>query len=151
MACALTARWPPSEPYGLHGELARLEEMALGDLRGAWGTWLKTSPPRVSAGLLRLALAHHLQSKVLGGITKANEKRLRDTVTGRSVPAPQAGTRLVREWRGKVHVVSVTDDGRYRWANQDWNSLSEIARTITGTRWSGPAFFGTKLKRRRAA
>lgn len=132
-------------------ELARLEEMPLAELRVAWGTWLKTSPPKVSAGLLRLALAHHLQSKVLGGVSKSVEKRLRETVAGRSLPAPQAGTRLVREWRGKVHVVSVTNDGRYRWAEQDWNSLSEIARTITGTRWSGPAFFGTKLKPRRAA
>ena len=135
----------------LDDELAQLEAMALVDLRIAWCKWLKTSPPKVSAGLLRLALAHHLQSKVLGGVTRATERRLRDSVAGRSVATPQAGTRLVREWRGKVHVVSVTDDGRYRWTGQDWNSLSEIARTITGTRWSGPAFFGTKLKRRRAA
>jgi hypothetical protein len=50
-----------------------------------------------------------------------------------------------------VFAGSGTDDGRYRWGEQDWNSLSEIARTITGTRWSGPAFFGTKPKRPRAA
>ena len=135
----------------LDAELKRLEEMSLSDLRAAWGKWVRTSPPRVSAGLLRLALAHHLQSKVLGGVSKAFEKRLRDTVQGRSVPAPQAGTRLVREWRGKVHVVSVTENGRYRWGEQDWSSLSEIARAITGTRWSGPAFFGTKLRAKRAA
>ncbi|CAA9495860.1 MAG: hypothetical protein AVDCRST_MAG09-308 [uncultured Sphingomonas sp.] len=135
----------------LDAELTKLEWMSRSELRLAWGRWVKTSPPNVSAGLLRLALAHHLQSKVLGGVPKATEKRLRDAVRGRSVTAPQAGARLIREWRGKVHVVSVTDEGRYRWGEQDWNSLSEIARTITGTRWSGPAFFGTKPKRRQAA
>lgn len=60
------------------------------------------------------------------------------------------GTRFVREWRGKVHVVTVSDEGRYRWQNRDWNSLSEIARNITGTQWSGPAFFGTKPRKRAA-
>lgn len=135
----------------LDAELARLDGMALEQLRLTWTAWCRTSPPRVSAGLLRLALAHHLQSKVLGGVAKGTEKRLRDILQGRSLPAPQAGTRFVREWRGKVHVVSVTEDGRYHWGEQNWTSLSEIARTITGTRWSGPAFFGTRRKQRRAA
>jgi hypothetical protein len=49
-----------------------------------------------------------------------------------------------------VHVVTLSDDGRYRWQDRDWNSLSEIARTITGTQWSGPAFFGTKPQKRAA-
>lgn len=57
--------------------------------------------------------------------------------------------RLVREWNGEVHVVSVADDGTVRWQDKDWRSLSEVARAITGTRWSGPAFFG--LKKRVAA
>ena len=60
------------------------------------------------------------------------------------------GTRFAREWRGKVHVVTMSDDGCYRWQDRDWNSLSEIARAITGTQWSGPAFFGTKARKRAA-
>lgn len=135
----------------LDAELTKLETMALADLRSTWTRWVKTTPPKVSAGLLRLALAHHIQSKALGGVTKAMERRLRDAVAGRSVVPPKPGTRLVREWHGKVHVVSVTEDGKYRWGEKDWGSLSEIARTITGTRWSGPAFFGTKPKAKRAA
>ncbi len=135
----------------LDAELTKLEDMLLGELRMTWSRWLKTPPPKVSAGLLRLALAHHIQSKVLGGVTKATERRMRDAVQGRSVAPPLAGTRFVREWRGKVHVVSVSDNGGYRWQDQDWKSLSQIARTITGTRWSGPAFFGTKPKTKRAA
>ena len=54
--------------------------------------------------------------------------------------------RLVREWGGKVHVVLVGEDQVIRWDGREWKSLSEVARAITGTRWSGPAFFGLKKK-----
>jgi hypothetical protein len=54
--------------------------------------------------------------------------------------------RLVREWQGVAHVVVVGDDGVIRWDGRDWRSLSEVARAITGTRWSGPAFFGLKTR-----
>ena len=47
-------------------------------------------------------------------------------------------------------MVTMTDDGGYHWQDRDWNSLSEIARAITGTRWSGPVFFGTKPRKRAA-
>ena len=60
-----------------------------------------------------------------------------------------AGMRLVREWEGKLHVVTIDDTRVIHWNNRQWNSLSEVARAITGTRWSGPAFFG--LKKRVAA
>lgn len=135
----------------LDAELAALEAMALVELRRKWVKHVKAASPKVSAGLLRLALAHHLQSKAHGGVTPATERRLRELAQGRASPALRSGTRLIREWRGKVHVVAVTEEGRFRWRDQDWTSLSEIAREITGTRWSGPAFFGTKPQRRRAA
>ncbi|MEO5973169.1 MAG: DUF2924 domain-containing protein [Sphingomicrobium sp.] len=128
----------------LDAELTALETMPLDELRVAWSRQARTAPPKVSAGLLRLALAHHLQSKVMGGVTKTLERKLRAIAKGHDSNAMLPGTRLVREWRGKVHMVTVSDDGRYRWQDRDWNSLSEIAREITGTRWSGPAFFGTK-------
>jgi hypothetical protein len=56
------------------------------------------------------------------------------------------GMRLVREWDGKVHVVTIGEDKVIRWNEREYNSLSEVARAITGTRWSGPAFFGLKKK-----
>jgi hypothetical protein len=131
----------------LKAELARHEAMSLEELRTAWTRLVKRPAPKVSAGLLRLALAHHLQSKAFGGVTRAMERQLQQLAEGQPMFEAQPGTRLVREWRGKVHVVTVSDEGRYRWQDRDWNSLSEIARAITGTRWSGPAFFGTKRKR----
>ena len=134
----------------LRVELDALESMSRAELRAAWNREVRTTPPNASAGLLRLALAHYLQSKVMGGVTRAIERKLQEIADGVATERVTAGTRFVREWRGKVHVVTASDDGRYRWQDRDWNSLSEIARTITGTRWSGPAFFGTKARKRAA-
>jgi hypothetical protein len=137
-------------PIDLAVELTALETMPLDELRVAWTRHVRTNPPKTSAGLLHLALAHHLQSKVLGGVTKAMARKLQEIAGGQTSVRVNAGTRLVREWRGKVHMVTASDDGRYRWQERDWNSLSEIAREITGTRWSGPAFFGTKARKKAA-
>ncbi|SHJ18751.1 DUF2924 domain-containing protein, partial [Wenxinia saemankumensis] len=59
-----------------------------------------------------------------------------------------AGTRLIREWQGVEHVVTVTADG-FEWQGRPYKSLSAIARAITGTRWNGLVFFGLKNRRRR--
>jgi hypothetical protein len=128
-------------------ELDALEPMSRAELRAAWSRELRTTPPNVSAGLLRLALAHHLQSKVMGGVTKAMERKLQEIADGSAAQAVTPGTRFVREWRGKMHVVMVSDDGSFHWQDREWNSLSAIARAITGTQWSGPAFFGTKPRK----
>ncbi|MEQ7873991.1 DUF2924 domain-containing protein [Sphingomonas sp. ASV193] len=136
--------------HELDDALTNLETMSLGDLRDAWSKHTRSTPPNVSAGVLRLALAHHLQSKVMGGVPKSVERRLATIVGGNAARTANPGTRYVREWRGKVHVVTMTEDGRYRWRDRDWPSLSVIAREITGTQWSGPAFFGTKTGKRAA-
>ena len=86
----------------------------------------------------------------MGGVTKTTERRLQDIAGGNCAAHVNPGTRFVREWRGRVHVVTMSENGRYRWQDRDWNSLSEIARAITGTQWSGPAFFGTKARKRAA-
>jgi hypothetical protein len=137
-------------PVGLDAELTALKPMSRAELRAAWTRQVRSTPPNVSTGLLRLALAHHLQSKVLGGITKAMDRKLQEIAVGHAAERVTPGTRFVREWRGKVHVVTVTDDGHYHWQDRNWASLSMIARTITGTQWSGPAFFGTKISKRSA-
>jgi len=132
--------------FDLDVELTELESMSRAELRVAWKRQIRTMPPNVSAGLLRLALAHHLQSKVTGGITKAMERKLQEIAHGAAAARVTPGTRFVREWRGKIHVVTLTEDGRYCWQDREWTSLSMVARAITGTQWSGPAFFGTKTK-----
>ena len=129
----------------IQSALAALETMKLGELRLAWVKRIKTSPPKISAALLRLALAHALQSKALGGITKSTDRKLCELAAGNDGPPP--GTRLSRAWQGKLHIVTVTEENKFNWQGKDWDSLSVIARTITDTRWSGPAFFGTRVKR----
>jgi hypothetical protein len=106
---------------------------------------------RAHRDLLALILAYRLQEQTEGGLSQGCRRRLRALAEqfkkGKS-PTPArarlgAGTRLIREWRGQTHVVSVLDDAvEYR--SKRYGSLSEVARAITGTRWSGPAFFGLK-------
>lgn len=129
----------------IKSQLAALKAMKLEELRVAWVRRVKSSPPRISAGLLRLALAHALQSKAWGGITKSTDRKLCELAAGTTGPPP--GTRLSRSWQGKLHIVTVTEEKKFNWQGKDWDSLSVIARTITGTHWSGPAFFGTRTKR----
>jgi hypothetical protein len=116
-------------------------------LRLRWETVFGHPPPlRSRVDLLRRALAYEAQAEVLGG-AEAVRRRLARLARGEGDPAARAalrlklGTRLVREWRGEVHQVSVLEDGvEYRGTR--YRSLSEVARLITGTRWSGPLFFG---------
>jgi len=106
-------------------------------------------PPRTE--LLIACLAHQIQSLAYGGLRPATRTQLlklaRGLEKGQASSAPRTaikpGTRLLREWQGETHEVIVTDNG-YRYAGQQYASLSRIARLITGTRWSGPLFFGVK-------
>ncbi len=97
--------------------------------------------------MLRLALAWELQARQQGGLTRRTSQTLDQLAGGRTRTSPaRAGMRLVREWQGKAHVVEIGDDEVIRWDEREWKSLSEVARAITGTRWSGPAFFGLKKR-----
>ena len=138
---------PQSE---LDKELAALATLSLAQLRTKWTETTDMPVPRVSAGLLRLALAWELQANAHGGLSRQLQQRLEQMARGKTeTRALQPGMRLMREWNGTVHVVTIADDGAIVWNDQTWKSLSQVARAITGTRWSGPAFFG--LKKARAA
>jgi hypothetical protein len=131
----------------LDERLAMLPAMSPAALREAWARLTGTAVPRVSPGLLRLALAWEMQTAALGGLPRGTTAALDQLARGQTTTrAPAAGMRLVREWGGKVHVVVVGEDQVIRWDGREWKSLSEVARAITGTRWSGPAFFGLKKK-----
>ena len=73
--------------------------------------------------------------------------------TDRVAPDPgitlKSGARLLREWHGRTHTVTVTEDG-FDYAGTSYSSLTKVARVITGTRWSGPRFFGLVRDRRSA-
>jgi hypothetical protein len=133
----------------LDAEIARLSSLSLIELRGMWSDRFGTSPQLWSAELTRLWLAWELQAERQGGLDGATRRHLRQlarslttksTNDARSI-TPKPGTVLVREWGGATHKVVVLDGG-FSWNGRTWASLSEIASQITGTRWSGPRFFG---------
>jgi hypothetical protein len=101
----------------------------------------------MSPSLLRLALAWEIQARAYGGLSRETRRTLDQLAAAKTrTTSVSPGMRLVREWNGRAHVVVVGDDGVIRWDEREWRSLSEVARAITGTRWSGPAFFGLKRK-----
>lgn len=132
----------------LEAELTALPGMDGKALRERWVALTGRVVPRVSPSLLRLALAWELQASVHGGLPRRTSQKLAQLAGAKTVTRDtRPGMRLVREWNGRVHVVMVGEDGVVRWNERTWNSLSEVARAITGTRWSGPAFFGLKTKK----
>lgn len=129
------------------GELAELDVMSSDELRRAWQRLTGEPPPRVSPNILRHALAWEHQARALGGLPRGVQQRLAQLGARKArTSAAGPGTRLVREWQGTVHVVTVGEDKVVHWNGGGYRSLSEVARAITGTRWSGPAFFGLKKK-----
>lgn len=137
-------------PHTLAADLAALHELSLDELKGRWlDLYGSTCPPRMSREFLFRAIAYRIQEQALGGLDRSTRRRLdraaADLAAGRTptalAPKIKPGTRLLREWQGKVHEVIVLEKGvEYR--EKSWPSLSAVAREITGTRWSGPRFFG---------
>lgn len=131
----------------LNNELAALATMSSAQLREKWQRVTGGPIPKISPSLLRLALGYELQAKVLGGLSRSTQQKLNQLAAAKTRTSTiQPGMRLVREWNGTVQVVMIGEDGIIRWNEREWRSLSEVARAITGTRWSGPAFFGLKRK-----
>jgi hypothetical protein len=133
-----------------HG-LAKLERMSPAELRAEWDRLTGRPAPKLSPRLLRLAVGYQLQAHEHGCLSRRSRQDLAKLAAtapdGRTI---NAGLRLVREWAGKIHVVTIGEDKVIRWNDREWGSLSEVARAITGTRWSGPLFFGLKGKRKAA-
>ena len=129
------------------GELAGLPRV---DLIERWQQLYRSDPPKgLSSQLLIGAITYEMQARRYGGLRPAVVRRLDkiargDTSDRAGAPTPPVldpGARLVREWNGVSHTVDVTDHG-FEWRGEPYGSLSEIAREITGARWSGPRFFG---------
>ena len=127
--------------------LAELETLAYAELRVRCADrGLETLPMRLSPDLMRHLLADGIQRAKSprlpseGAILRALERSLSKSAE-RSAPLVQPRSVLTRDWRGKRHTVHVSEDG-YAWNGETYRSLSKIAHHITGTRWSGPRFFG---------
>jgi hypothetical protein len=146
---------------GIPARLAALKTMPVKDLKQQWRDLFDREPPPYNRRFLESRLAYRIQELAYGGLRPETVARLealgeelygnRNTVMRRirHKDKPIAGTRLIREWQGIDHCVTVRDED-YEYQGRPYKSLSSIARAITGTRWNGWVFFGLKNQRAKA-
>ena len=135
-------------------QVAALEGMETTALKKMWRDLFDADPPPYNKRFLVNRLSYRLQELAFGGLSKETVERLeamasngipdeRNRGRGRAAERPVVGTRLVREWNGVEHHVSVQADC-FEWQGKKYRSLSAVARAITGTRWNGPLFFALR-------
>jgi hypothetical protein len=132
-----------------HLTLDRLDALSPEVLKNEWARRYGAPTPNISLDLLRLGLGYRLQEERLGGLSRETRSVLRQVARNAAVGEPNIppprkltpGTRLVRDWHGIGHTVTVLDKG-FEYDGRTWQSLTAIAKFITGTHWSGPRFFG---------
>lgn len=140
----------------LDDKLRDLQNFTRSRLVESWQSLYGDDPPKgLSTRIILFAVAYELQAPEYGRLPGAVRRKLQEIAAGfggggASAPTLSPGTRLVREWQGRVHIVDVMEEG-FAWDGRVYSSLSMIAREITGTRWSGPRFFGLKSNRGRVA
>lgn len=147
---ASSYRTPPS----VVAQVASLPTLPMPEIKALWQQLFGTEVPTRNRQFLERRLAYRLQEdayrKVDPGLLERNRCRIETLIeTGKNQRRdrdyrPVAGTVLTREYRDVVYRVIATADGAYDFEGRSYPSLSMIAREITGTRWSGPLFFGLK-------
>ena len=136
--------------------LAALKTMSVKELKAEWSKLMGSEAPNNSSQFMIQRLSYRIQELAFGGMSKPLVRTLdalADAYEGKKVRKsviadprnPIIGTRLIREWNGTEHTVTVKKDG-FDWQGQRFKSLSAIAKTITGTSWNGYRFFGLRQK-----
>jgi hypothetical protein len=156
----MKSKFSASNPETLDSEIATLTGASRANLSSRWRVLYDTEPPRrISRELLRRAIAYRLQELALGGLKLATRRLLArvaaDAFSRRPIalsPAPilVPGTVLLRNWHGTEHQVIVRELG-VEFQGRQYKSLSQVARRITGSKWSGPLFFGLKQRAQQVA
>jgi hypothetical protein len=147
-------------PVSVETQVKNLPILSREGLIELWQTLFHSEPdPKIRKPFMIRFLAYRIQEQAFRSLSASHERRLRQlqdgiagnlTLNSPSNPRIRIGTRLVREWQNQVHLVNVEAKG-YEYRGARYQSLSEIARLITGTRWSGPLFFGIKKQDSRTA
>jgi Protein of unknown function (DUF2924) len=140
-------------PDPIPQRLTTLPKLSKTALRELWKELFNAPPPpQLRRHLMIPILAYRLQEQAFGSLRAPSRGRLCQLArafeanadfTVSSIPTIRPGTRLIRQWGDQVHLVNVETSG-YEYQGARYQSLSEIARVITGTHWSGPLFFGIK-------
>jgi hypothetical protein len=142
----------PLAAQAISEQIAALQQLGLTELRIEWRRLFRAQPPSLSRDLVTRAIAYRLQELAHGGLARATVRKLASLAAALeadgeigldSGPQIKPGARLVREWRGRTHTVTVTEEG-FAYDGRPYPSLTKIARAITGAHWSGPRFFGLK-------
>ena len=141
-------------PPSVAAQIARLPDLPMPEIKEIWLRLFGGDTPTHNRQFLERRIAYRLQEmefrKVDAGLLERNKRRIASLIVTGKVKKrdrdyrPAAGTVLTREYQGIAHRVIVTQDGQYDFQGRMYPSLSMIAREITGTRWSGPLFFGLK-------
>jgi hypothetical protein len=144
----------PTDP-GVKKELDRLATMPIAQLRVRYREVFRSgSPEAFGPDLLRRSIAHSIQEKAYGGLSRSTQRLLDQMMKayaakpGGKITLPRRikpGSVLLREWKGRSHRVMVLAEG-FAYDGETYGNLSEIAVLITGTRWNGPRFFGLRTK-----
>jgi hypothetical protein len=143
---------PRNDGTAIEAEVERLRSMPIVELRALWRAKFMSEPPKAfGPDLLRRSIAYRIQADAYGGLDRATKRLLKQLMqqfannNGR-ITLPRRikpGAVLIREWKGQRHQVTVLEDG-FAYQGKPYESLSQIARLITGTRWNGPKFFGLR-------
>jgi len=135
-------------------QLAALKNASAQVLKAKWRTLFDTEPPAYNRRFLESRLAYRIQELAYGGLSRETTERLKAMAKqytdqkpadrkARPLLRPVAGTKLIREWEGVEHCVTVRHDN-FEYLGRPYKSLSSVARQITGTKWNGWVFFGLK-------
>jgi len=147
---------PKIPPTQVLGRLAALQAAPIAQLKEQWRKLFGKEPPPWNKAYIQSRLAYRIQELAYGGLKpemRARLEALGEQLDGGNVvlrriradSRPLAGTRLLREWQGGQHVVTVRQDD-FEFEGRPYQSLSAIARHITGTRWNGWTFFGLRTR-----
>ena len=134
-----------------------LKTTPISELKQLWRDLFDTEPPAYNRRFLENRLAYRLQELAHGGLKTSTVKRLEQLgeqldggkarIRSRRVDdRPVTGTTLIREWQGRAYEV-IVQAGHFEFQGQRYQSLSAIAKVITGTVWNGWAFFGLRSRR----
>ncbi|RJP60907.1 MAG: DUF2924 domain-containing protein [Candidatus Auribacter fodinae] len=138
-------------------QIGELQSLTTQQLKERWKTLFRKEPPEYSRAILIKRLAYRIQEIKFGGVSLSIRKKLNDSLTKADcdqfgIPRkkfdrnlPVVGTRLIREWQGKRYEVTVCRGG-FEYNGKMYRSLTSVAKTITGSQWNGPAFFGLRTK-----
>jgi hypothetical protein len=137
------------DPAAIEAEVDQVRSLGIDALRKRWRIMFGAVPPKgLTKDIVARMIAYRIQEEAFGGLDRGTVKLLDRLARGEKPNELnrrlKAGTVLIREYQGERHTVTVAPDG-FVWQDQTYSSLSTIARTITGTAWNGPRFFGLRV------